>query len=333
MRKTPALFALALLALAILPLASAEEVLTKTNAHYEIAIQDEDAEVTWHLNYSVAVKSIKLTLTFNLPENATLKSVSDVHGPITNYHLTPMPDGDEVELQTRNDGEGGPLALTIEYAIKDFAQQKFGRLRISAPLCLVSTDESSAEVSLPADAALLASAPSAKTGSNRMQFKWIDECIRLIYKRGEALEGAGGYFSYSTLHYELFAEEIKPKMRQELADIENNYGLLSQITGTSPPYEKWIVVVNPNQKTAKKEAGVYTGTGLIFIHPDALEDDIGPLIMHETMHGFNGPVLSWAEGNGFWFEEGTATYAAHLYSLAKGIEEGDIFVKNSRLYS
>ncbi|MDO8340069.1 MAG: hypothetical protein Q7T16_05435 [Candidatus Burarchaeum sp.] len=338
MRKTTAFFAFALLVLALLVIAlpnfaAAEEVLSKTSAHYQVAIIGEDAEVTWLLNYTVAVKSIKLTLTFGLPANATLLSISDVHGPITNYRLTQMSAGDEVKLETRNDGEGGPLALAIKYIITDFAQKKYGRLRVTTQLCLASTDESSLDVVLPPDAVLLASTPKASIGSDRAQFKWVDECLRLIYVRGEEYEGAGGYFSYSTPHYAVFAPEISSKMKQELAEVEQNYGLLSEITGISPPYGKWVVVEAPDEKNVKKEAGVYTGSGLIFIRPTALDENIGPLIMHETMHGFNSEPLSWYAGEGFWFDEGTASYAAHLYALANGIEEGDIFVKNSRFYS
>ncbi len=333
MRKIIPLLALALLLLALPTFAAAEDVISKTSAHYQAAINGEDAEVTWFLNYSVAVKSIKLTLTFDLPANATLLSISDVHGPITNYRLTQMPTGDEVKLETRNDGEFGPLALAIKYLITDFAQKKYGRLRITAPLCLASTDEVSVDVSLPPDSVLLASTPKASIGSNQVQFKWVDECIRLMYERGEAYEGSDGYFSYSTPHYAIFAPEISSKMKQELAEVEQSYGLLSEITGISAPYVKWVVVEAPDEKNVKKEAGVYTGGGLIFIRPNALDENIGPLVIHETMHGFDSAPLSWYAGEGFWFDEGMASYAAHLYSLANGIGEGDIFVKNSLFYS
>ena len=153
-------FALLLL-LSFLSLAAYGELVTKTTAHYGIDIQDEDAEVTWLLNYSTSVQNVKLTLTFVLPANATLISISDLHGPVLDYELTRKPDGDEVLLTTKNDGRGGPLSLTILYWVTDIAPERYGQLRISQPLCFAITDEASAEVTLPADSVLIASTPSA----------------------------------------------------------------------------------------------------------------------------------------------------------------------------
>ncbi|VVC04373.1 Uncharacterised protein [Candidatus Burarchaeum australiense] len=330
----PALLLLLLFAMNLTAAASSDTI-TKTSAYHEIVVQDEDAEVTWQLNYTIAVRSITLSLTFILPENASLISLSDIHGAIIDYTRVPMRQGDEIGLKTRNDGNWGPLAVTIRYSIKDFAPQQYGRLRISSPLCLATTDEVVAHVILPQDAVLLSSFPQATPGSREATFTYLHDCIKLIYKRGEQFDGVGGYYDYSSKRYEAFAPEITPKMKKEIGEVEDAYGLLSNITGLASPHEKWVLAFVPSGADAKdKEAGSYTGTGLIYIREEALNDDLGPVIMHETMHGFNSEPLAWSkEGGSFWFEEGTASYAAHLYSLARGLEEADFFVKNSRYYS
>jgi len=311
----------------------ADTLITKTTAHYDLTLQDEDAEVLWLLNYTTTAKNIKLTLTFDLPANATLLSISDLHGPILNYELTPHSFGDEVKLETMNDGEGGPLMLTIRLLLENFAPERYGQLRISYPLCLAITDESSADVTLSADAILIASEPRAEPGTRRAHFDSLDSCITLIYKRGAEFEGVDGYYHYSTEHYETFAQNITPRIRQEIVETESLYGMLSDITGIEPPYEKWTVIFTPDSGTSKKEAGLYVGTSMMFIREDAMDEHLAPLIAHETMHGFNGDPLSWNEAGGFWFEEGMGTYASHLFSLELALEEPDFFVKNSDFYS
>jgi len=318
----------------MLSLSCADIAVTKTTAHYNILIEDEDAEITWLLNYSTAIQNLKLTLTFTLPENATIISISDLHGPILNYDVVQLPSGDEITLQTRNDGQGGPLSLTIKYSLKNIAPQKYGRLRISYPLCLSITDESSADLTLPPDAVLISSSPASKQGSRTAHFNYLGQCLIFVYKRGTEFEDQGGYDSYSTTHYEVFSRELSQDVKKAALDVEDYYWLHENITGIQPPYEKWTIIFTPHGQDIKGEAGVYVGSGLIFIREDALDGELAPLIVHETIHGFNSKPLHWDVVPGsFWFEEGTATYGAHLYSLEKGIEEPDFFVKNSDYYT
>jgi len=328
MKLLPALFALALLT--HLSLAASSFV---TSSSYGLAVGENDVLVTWHLNYSTELKNLRLTLTFPLPPNSTMISVSDALGPISNYDVAESGDGPSVTLTARNGPDGGPIALDIQYRVSPFDTQKFGRLRITPSLCLAVTDYFSADVTLPEDAVLLSSSPKADYGKRTAHIGSEGECMVLAYMRGAQFEAAGGYQYVPYTHYDVFARNPSEKMRGEISSVDSLAGLLPTITGLDATYPRWVVIVAPSGILSPKgEAGLYRGAGIIYLLED-YNESFSPILAHETTHGFNGQVLGWNNGASFWFEEGTADYVAHLYTLEIGAKEADIFVRGSGYYS
>jgi hypothetical protein len=305
-----------------------------TTSHYDIAVGDDDVLVTWHLNYSTGLNNVRLTLTLLLPPNSTMLSASDSLGPITNYNFKQSADSPVLVLTARNGQEGGPIAMALEYRITPFPAQKFGRLRITQPLCLALTDSFSADITLPEDAVLITSAPQATYGTRIAHFSSQGQCIQLSYLRGPQFEGAGGYSYVPFTHYNVFTRNAGQKLRTDISELDSRANsLLPAITGLDAPYSRWTVIVAGSDAfPLEGEAGFYSGAGIIYLREN-YNNSLAPVLAHETLHGFNSVVLPWNHGTSFWFEEGTADYAAHLASLDLGLEEPDIFVKGSSYYS
>ncbi len=330
MKLLPALFTFALLI--HLSLAASSLV---TTSNYGLALGENDVLITWHLNYSTGPKmqATTLTLTFPLPPNSTLISVSVALGLISKFDVAESGDGPLVRLTVRNGPDGGPIALEIQYRISPFETQKFGRLRITPALCLAETDRFSADVTLPEDSILLSSTPISSYGERTVHIGSEGECIVLAYLRGAQFEVAGGYQYIPYTHYDVFAPAPSEKMRGEISDADSLADLLPTITGLDATYPHWVVVVvPPDLLSLKGEAGLYLGAGVIYLLEN-YNESFAPHLVHETMHGFNGQVLGWNKGASFWFEEGTADYAAHLYTLESGAKDTDMFVRGSGYYS
>jgi hypothetical protein len=335
MRLQSAFILVLALLLCLAPLSLAQDV--QTTSHYGIDVGDSDATVNWFLNYSTNLKNLRLTLSFFIPPNATLISVSDGLGEISSPTVMETPNGEEVTVTARNGPDGGPIALAIRYSVKHIIVHSYGRLRITTPLCLAVTNSSSADVTLPDGAVLLASSPAAKTGLQTASFLSVAECIKLSYMLASG-EGQGGYSHYATQHYEVFGRNIDAKLKGEIADLELQYSLFPTMTGLQPDYSKWVVVIVPKADLSSKgEAGSYNGGGLIYLleeqQLESGETGLAPILAHETVHGFNGGPFAWNHGSSFWFEEGTAEYGAHIASQLMGLRQGDFFVKGSPYYT
>ncbi|MFA6035467.1 MAG: hypothetical protein WC759_00730 [Candidatus Micrarchaeia archaeon] len=317
----------------LLALAPAFAASFVTTSHYDMALGEDDALVSWHLNYSTELKNLRLTLTLILPSNSTMLSASDSQGQITNYNFKKSADSPVLVITGKNGPEGGPIALDIEYRIAPFATQKFGRLRITQPLCLAITDHFSADITLPEDAVLITSTPKSSYGTRNAHISSLGDCIELSYLRGPQFEGAGGYSYVPFTHYDVFARNVDQKLRTEVSEVDSRASILPAITGLEAPYPRWTVLVaGDDLLPLESEAGLYTGAGIIYLRED-YNNSLAPILAHETTHGFNSIVLQWTDGKSFWFEEGTADYAAHLSVLDIGIEDPDMFVKGSSYYS
>ncbi len=311
---------LSLLVLLVLPFASSNYM------NYSIQLNNDNAD----LNLEMSLENATPVNVFNgsivLPENTEVLKMSDSKGEIKDFTV----QGNILKFSTNYSIAKELEVVKISMKLKNIKNNEF------APLY-------SSRISMPAmpDSNVFA----IIHGTGFISFETNHGFNGTLTPKKIEIQGIGPAsikFYYSQKgrqwqHYVVFNEsslgEVQLK-EKGFNDAELYFNWLPKITGIEPPFEKFpIVILNDNefeQKVNSYSEGVYRTGGLIIVRASVFEENAAPVILHETMHGFNAQAMSWNESKASWFDEGMAKFieflarkklGMHLSNLFNGINE------------
>jgi len=305
----------ALLLALLLPLAGANYM------NYEIQMQGENAD----LELEMSLESDSPVNIFQgaliLPKGADVLSVRDSKGKISDF--------------TVNDNG---LAFSTNYSVA----KELEVVSISMRLNGVRNEEFaplySSRISLPAmqDSELSA----VINGSGLISFEANHSFSGEL--TGERLEIAGTgpasvKFHYSDEgkdwgHYKVFNKSSLGEVelrRNGFNDTELYYSWIPKIMGIEPPFERFpLVILEDNDFSTGVNAyseGVYRTGGIIIVRSRVFEDNAAPVILHETVHGFNAQAMLWNDSGSAWFDEGMAKFTEYLARKRLGMHIANLF--------
>lgn len=248
-------------------------------------------------------------LNWDIPEEATVKSIKDSYGQIEDYTV----NNDKVSISTNSGSRRTSETVKIQMELdRDAEHIHQGLYKRRINLAGFSGERTTGTISHP-------DLISGWTGNgfnegysgDSMNFKGEGSTsVRINFGEGD-----------KTQYYEFFRG--KPK----------NPGLAYEIsvgmTGLTQDFERFpVALMNPNNYEGSSvdwSAGEYVAGS--FRMRDNLDKQFLPVLAHETVHGLNERELKWDDTSSTWLDEGTSKYVESLVSIhLKGKEKTrDIF--------
>ncbi len=289
--------------------------------NYEILLLGENAD----LSLEMSLESETPVNVFNgallLPGGAEVLGVSDSKGAIEDFSVH---DG-RLDFSTNYSVAKELEIVNISMKLRDVRNGEFAPLynsRISMPAAVDS------DVSVVIAGGGFISFEPNHGFSGELTVKKIElagtgpASVKFFYSsEGTALE-----------HYVLFNrsslsdEELVAK---GFSDAETYFGWIPKITGIEPPFEKFPVVVMDDAEFAEKvnaySEGVYRTGGIILLKAGVFGENAAPVILHETVHGFNAQAMTWNNSGSAWFDEGMAKFTEYLARRRIGMRLANLF--------
>ncbi|MDY6778114.1 MAG: hypothetical protein SVU32_05575 [Candidatus Nanohaloarchaea archaeon] len=288
---------------------------------YDIKIQNGDAHInaTFQL-YGGTGKYNYFSTTWQIPENATILSIRDSRGKITEYTRQ---DG-TVQFQTNRGPKRNKETVQINYLLPDVTTTWKDALH-TVSLQLPGFSEKFEQFN-EEQTSVQITVPDPVLGSS------VNHGFRSSYRDNVATFAGEGpvnlKVSYTDRtgqydHYILFGEA-------NLSRADAVYPLLNRITGRTVDFRKFAVVVVDGSDYSELFdpwiAGKYRESGVIFVkQSETAKNTFTGLVIHETMHGFNQKPLSWVRTQSSLFTEGTSEYAEWVVNTKLGIHQPEIF--------
>jgi len=288
MKKWSALVLLVLL----LPIATAQvfyqtdvsEETVRTNLSLKINCETECPVSRWSLNMTV-------------PREAEVIDVRSSRGDVESYSKI----GDQITVKSSTPPRESEK-ITINYGLNERAKQVHEGLytRILS-LPAFPREKNSGQLKGDIIHSSISSGFDLSTAEDSINFTGAGPSnIYLVLGDG-----------YETKYYEFFGDEPK--------NTSISYEIPVGVLGFSTGFERLPVAVMPsskyNETINRWSAGQYTNATLTV--RDNLDDNLKPILAHETVHALNDHYFEW-DTRGSWFDEGVSKYIEYL--TKKGLE-------------
>jgi hypothetical protein len=278
---------------------------------YDLEIKDDIAYVNTTLLLDTEKSTDIWDIELILPENSEIINLEDEE-KIQTYTFR----DNKLQFKSNRDSYKFTETINVQFKINSVVQEEYNGIKF-ASFSLFGFPDEYTKVEI--------SAPNVNSGEFSLGF--TEEFtstkakgygkgpvnVKLLYNVADNNKYEN-YITYSNLNLE---------------DADLLFGLVPLITGRNSPFEKFVVIaLNDNefdQNIDPWSDGKYKEAGLIIIRNSVKENDLGPLVLHETTHGFNQKVLKWDRSDVTWFNEGVAKYIEWVAAKKLDKPKAEIF--------
>lgn len=230
-------------------------------------------------------------LSYTLPDNSEIMHIEDSFGPITEYEHT----GNSLELSTNSGERRMDEYVKIDYEINTPADEvKEDLYTRSVSFAGFGGQKTSGIIEVDNLISGRASYGFETSYGEDLRFSGQGP-VRLDFNFGNGTE---------TEYYSFFSEINNSKQSYEIA--------LGTV-GSQQNFDRFPVAVFDEEAYVQGSEDWSSGeyrAGLIRIRED---DEMRPVLTHETVHGLNSDLLSWDSTDSAWFDEGVAKHAESLH--------------------
>lgn len=234
------------------------------------------------------------SLTLDKPENATVTGVEALQGELVDYSV----HGNKILIQTEAKGGARSETVVVSYTKgKDAEEVEKGLY--SRVLNLPGFGGEANSGSVHVDDLIATSATygfQTREKDDNFKFKGTGPTnVKVSFGKG-----------YETDYYEFFGDRPKnTNMANEVAvgtlGFSHRSGLLPVAVISGERY---------NNTVNNWSAGQYIRGNIVM--REGLENDLRPVLAHETVHALNDQRLKWDTSSSTWFDEGVSKYVEFL---------------------